>query len=70
MADGEIKGKDETLTGIDQKMVNQKDLSQIVIEIMLSEMIEVNKDALDMTKRDTLKEIAWQKISICTKRKK
>ncbi len=39
-------------------MVNQKDPLQIIIEIMPPEMIEVNKDALDMTKRDTLKEIA------------
>ena len=42
----------------------------MVIEVMSPEMIEVNKDALDVAKRDTSKETAWQKISICTKRKK
>ncbi len=29
-----------------------------------------NKGVLDAAKRDTLKETAWQKTSICTKRKK
>ncbi len=57
MADGKAKGKDEILTEIDQRMVNQKDPSQMVIEIMLPEMIKVNKSTLDMIKRDTSKEI-------------
>ncbi len=70
LADGEVKEKDEILTGIDQKMVNQKDPSQMVIEVMLLEMIEVNKDTLDVTKRDILKGIVWQKTSICIMRKR
>jgi len=57
LADGKAKGKDEILTEIDQRMVNQKDPSQMVIEIMLPEMIKVNKSTLDMIKRDTSKEI-------------
>jgi len=40
-------------------MVNQKDLLQMVIEVMLSEMIEVNKDVLDVAKRGISKETAW-----------
>ena len=40
-------------------MVNQKDPLQIIIEIMPPEMIEVNKDALDVVKKDILKETAW-----------
>ncbi len=51
-------------------MINQKDPSQTVIEVISSEMIEVNKDASDAAKRGILKETAWQKTSICTKRKK
>ncbi len=70
MADGEAKGEDETLIGIDQKMANQKDPSQIVTEVMQSEMIEGNKDVLDADKRGILKGTAWQKTSICTKKKK
>ena len=50
-------------------MVNQKDSSQMVIEVMPSEMIEVNKDASDVARRDISKETVWQKTSICTKRK-
>ena len=42
----------------------------MIIEVILSEMIEVNKSTSDVVKRDTSKEIAWQKISICIKRKK
>jgi len=70
LTDGEAKGRDETLTEIDKKMVNQKDLSQIVTEVMLSEMIEMNKDVLDVAKKAISKETAWQKMSICTKRKR
>ncbi len=70
MADGEDRERDETLTGIDQRTVNQKDLLWIAIEIILLEIIEVNKDVSDMIKRDISKEIAWQKTSICIKRKK
>jgi len=70
LANGEAKEKDETLTGIDQRMVNQKDPSQMVTEVMLSEMIEVNKGVLDAIKKDILKETAWQKMFICIRRKK
>ena len=70
MADEEVKRKGETLIGIDQRMVNQEDLSQIETEVMSLEMIEESKGVLDAAKRDTSKEIAWQKISICIKRKK
>ena len=70
MAGGEVKEKDEILIGIEQRMVNQKDLSQIEIEVILPEMIEVNKNVSDMVKRDTSKGTAWQKTSICTKKKK
>ncbi len=70
MADGGAKGEDETLIRIDQRIANQKDPSQMVTEVMPPEMIEGNKDALDADKRDTLKGTAWQKIFICTKRKK
>ena len=58
MTDGEVKEKDKILTGIDQRMVNQKDPSQMATEVMLLEIIEVNKDALDVVKRDILKETA------------
>src|SRR6266540_536676 len=56
--------------GIDQRMANQKDPSQIVTEVMLPEMIEGNKDVSNADKRSTSKGTAWQKMSICTKRKK
>ena len=70
MADGGVKGEGETPTGIDQRMANQKDPSQMVIEIMSPETIEENKDVSDADKRDISKGIAWQKTSICIKRKK
>ena len=70
MADGEAKGEDEILIGIDQKMANQKDPSQMVTEVISSEMTKENKDASDANKRGILKGTAWQKMSICTKRKK
>ncbi len=70
MADGEVKGKDEILIEIDQRMVNQKDSSQMVIEVILSEMTERNKDASDADKRGISKRTAWQKMSICIKKKK
>ena len=70
MADGEAKEKDETLIGIDQRMVNQRGLLRMEVEVMLLEMIEENKDALDAVRRCTLKETTWQKMSICIKRKK
>ena len=70
MADEEAKGKDRILIKIDQRMVNQKDPLQIVIEVMLSEIIEGNRDASDMVKRVILRETAWQKTSICTMRRK
>ncbi len=55
LANGKDKGKDETLTGIDQKVINQRGLSQMVIEVMLPEMIEVNKGVSDVVKRDISK---------------
>ena len=70
MAGGEAKEEDEILIGIDQRMVNQKDPSQIATGVMLSEMTEGNKDVSDANKRGISKETAWQKTSICTKRKK
>ncbi len=51
-------------------MVNQRDLLQMVIEIMPSEMIEANKDVSDVVKRVISKEIVWQKMSICTMRRR
>ena len=69
MADRETKGKDKTLTKIDQRMINQRGFSQMKIEVMSPEMIEENKGISDVNKRCTSKEIAWQKTSICTKRK-
>ena len=70
MADGGVKGEDEILIRIDQKMVNQKDPLQMVTEVMLPEMTEGNKDASDADKRGISKGTAWQRTSICTKRKK
>ena len=70
MADGGVKGKDEILIGIDQRKANQKDLSQMVTEVMPSETIERNKDVSDVDKRSTSKGTVWQRMSICTKRKK
>jgi len=70
LADREAKGRDETQTGINQRMINQRGLLQIAIEVMLPEMIGENKGVLDAAKRGSSKEIAWQKTSICTKRKK
>ncbi len=55
MADGEAKGEDETLIGIDQRIANQKDPSQMVTEVMPPGMIEGNKDVSDADKRDILK---------------
>ena len=56
MADGEAEGEDETLTGIDQRIVNQRGLTQMETEVMLLKMIEENKGILDVAKRNTLKE--------------
>ncbi len=70
MAGGRAKEEDEIPIGIDQRMANQKDPSQMVIEVMPSETIEGNKDVLDADKRGTSKGIVWQKISICIKKKK
>jgi len=70
LADRETKGKDKTLTKIDQRMINQRGFSQMKIEVMSPEMIEENKGILDVAKSDTSKETAWQKMSIYTKRKK
>ncbi len=70
MADGEVKERDETLIGINQRMANQKDPLQMVTEVILPEMIKVNKDALDVAKRDISKETVWQKISTCIMRRR
>jgi len=70
LADGGAKGKDETPIGIDQRMTNQKDPTQMVAGVMLSETIERNKDVSDADKRGTSKGTVWQKMFICTKRKK
>ncbi len=70
MADGGVKGKDEILIRIDQRMANQKDPSQMVAEVMSPEMTEGNKDVSDVDKRGTSKGTAWQKIFTCTERKK
>jgi len=70
LTDSGDKEKNKTLIGIDQRMVNQKDLSQIEIEVIPPEMIEANKGVSDAAKRSISKEIVWQKISICTMRKK
>ncbi len=40
------------------------------IGAMSSEMIEESRGVLDVAKRDTSKETAWQKMSICTERRK
>ncbi len=42
----------------------------MVTEVMPSETIEGNKDVSDVNKKDISKGTAWQKMSICTKRKK
>ncbi len=70
MADREAKGEDEILIRINQRMANQKDPSQMVTEVIPPGTIEVNKDVLDVDKKGTSKGTAWQKMSICTKRKK
>ncbi len=69
MADGEVKGEDETLIGIGRKTANLKDPLQMVTEATPLGMTEVNKDVLDVDKRGTLKGTAWQKMSTCTRRK-
>ncbi len=69
MVDGEAKGEEETLIRIDQRIVNQKDPLQMGTEVTSLEMIEENRDVSDVDKRDTSKRTAWQKTSICTKRK-
>ncbi len=55
MTDGEAKGEDETLIGIDQRMVNQKDSLQMETEVMPLGTTEVNKDVSDADKRGTSK---------------
>ena len=70
MTDGEVKRENEILIGTDQRMVNQKDPLQMVTGAMLSEIIEGNKDVSDADKRGISKETAWQKMSICIKKKK
>ena len=69
MTDGEVKGEDEILIGIGQRMVNRKDPLQMATEVMPLGMTEENKDVSDVDKRGTLKETAWQKTSTCTRRK-
>jgi len=55
LTDGEAKGEDETLIGIDQRMVNQKDSLQMETEVMPLGTTEVNKDVSDADKRGTSK---------------
>ncbi len=59
MADGGVKGEDEIPIGIDQRIANQKDPSQMVAEVMPPEMIEGNKDVSDANKRGISKGTAW-----------
>ena len=51
-------------------MVNQEDFLLKIKEVMPSEMIEENKDALDMAKKNISKETVWQKMFTYTKKKK
>ncbi len=51
-------------------MVNQEDPSLKTKEVMLLEMIEENKDASDVVKKIISKEIVWQRMSICIKKRK
>jgi len=51
-------------------MVNQKDPSLKIKEVILSEMIAGNKDVSNMNKTGILKGTAWRKTSTCSKRKK
>jgi len=70
LADGRAKGKGEILIRTDQRIANQKDPSQMVTEVIQLKTIEGSKDVSDADKRSTSKGTAWQKMSICTKRKK
>jgi len=70
LADEEVRKRTETLIGIGQRIVNQKDPSLKIKEAISLEMIKENKDASDVTKRAISREIVWQKISICTMRRK
>jgi len=56
LVDKKIKGKDEILIEIDQRIVNQKDLSLRIKEAMLLEIIKESKDASDIDKKATLRE--------------
>jgi len=51
-------------------MVNQKDPSSKTKEVISLETIEESKDISDAAKKATLKETAWQRIFICTIRRK
>ncbi len=55
LANEGAKKENETLIGIDQRIANQKDPSQMVAEVMPSETIEGNKDVSDADKRNTSK---------------
>ncbi len=70
MANGKAKEKGETLIGIGQKMDNQKNFSLKIKEAMLLGIIEESKSALDVAKKVTLKETAWQKMFICIMKRK
>jgi len=59
LADREAKKKDKTLTEIDQKRDNQKDLSLRIKEAISLKMTEESKNASDVTKRAISKEIVW-----------
>ena len=51
-------------------MVNQKDPSQMEIEVMQAKIIERNRDVSDVAKRAISKGIVWQKIFTYIMRKK
>jgi len=70
LTDSEDRKKNKILTGTDQRMVNQKDSSQMEIEVIQVEMIKGNRDVSDAAKRVISKGIAWQKTSIYIMRKR
>jgi len=70
LADEEVRKRTETLIGIGQRIVNQKDPSLKIKEVILSEMIKESRDASDMAKKAILREIVWQKMSTCTMKRK
>ncbi len=70
MEDEKAKKRAKTLTGIDQRKINQEDSLLKTKGVIQLEMIEENKGVLDAIKRSISKEIVWQKMFICTMKKK